>query len=53
MAETPIDADVRAAAGGLPHGIAEYAVQIDEGRFTLIVDGPEIRGAIITTRPSA
>jgi hypothetical protein len=42
--ETAIDTDVGARQyGGLPHGMAEYAVQINEGRFTLIIDGPQIR----------
>jgi hypothetical protein len=42
--ETAIDAEVGARQYcGLPHGMAEYAVQINEGRFTLIIDGPQIR----------
>ena len=41
--ETAIDADVGTRQGGLPHGMAEYTVQIDECRFTLVIDGPQIR----------
>ena len=55
--ETAIDAGVGARQyGGLSHRMAEYAVQMDEGRFTLVIDGPQIRlhhhDAIVGVQPA-